>query len=121
MDCAARCIQSFERFVHNEDRISRSESNLRGRPGRGNRTTHDGNRTPRPVFSETPADGPPYATGPGLSVQGLPGPPLGPGHFTMPMATEMRLYRFRIVTSVTPATSATSFWVHGLAERIAAM
>ena len=42
-------------------------------------------------------------------------------HFTIPMATEIRLYRFRIVTSVTPATSATSFCVHGLLQRIAEM
>src|SRR2546421_142835 len=39
----------------------------------------------------------------------------------MPIATEIRLYRFRIVTSVTPATSATSFWVHGLLHRMAEM
>src|SRR6266705_1643219 len=42
-------------------------------------------------------------------------------YLTMPIATEMRLYRFRIVTSVTPATSATSFWVQGLLQRIAEM
>src|SRR6266581_1824703 len=42
-------------------------------------------------------------------------------HLFIPIATEIRLYRFRIVTSVTPATSATSFCVHGLFERIAAM
>src|SRR3989441_2224427 len=43
------------------------------------------------------------------------------GHRFMPIATEIRLYRFRIVTSVTPATSATSFCVHGLLHRIAEM
>src|SRR6266571_1141439 len=42
-------------------------------------------------------------------------------YLTMPIATEIRLYRFRIVTSVTPATSATSFWVQGLLQRIAEM
>jgi len=123
MDRTTRRLQSLERFVHNADRVSRSESNLRHRPGWGNRTTRDGNRAARPVFSEAPAYGAPHGTGLSLSEGVVPAsrPPLGLGHFTMPMATEMRLYRFRIVTSVTPATSATSFWVHGLAERIAAM
>src|SRR3970040_726428 len=36
-----------------------------------------------------------------------------------PIALEIRLYRFRIVTSVTPATSATSFCVRGLLHSIA--
>ena len=123
MDRTTRRLQSLERCVHNADRVSRSESNLCHRPGWGNRTIRDGNRAARPVFSEAPAYGAPHGTGLSLSegVVTASRPPLGLGHFTMPMATEMRLYRFRIVTSVTPATSATSFWVHGLAERIAAM